>query len=500
MNQDYYNHKNSIKKKKQIHIILTILLSIAIIGTTAWLNYVIFRNPDRLLVEKIFLSAIFVVISTVVFFGMNTVHLQEKETRFIIFRIIAVTVSVIYAVLCINSKVLNPTEVAEAQINEISNNNFSKKNKISFITLSDFNFEGFENYNIYNDKSLKIGYVDGTDASNMHYALDAIPEKTSYDTKTYKDYKPLVDALYNNEVDVIIMNELYRDAVHSIKTNFDSETVVISQTNVASRTDDVIYATDFFKKTTNVAFIGSFDDEKDGPELKAENNIILLATFNTETNQILLTSLPTNIAVPVGQPANDELLEYSGKFGSNGFSEGIIEAVHADFTKYVKFNMHSVKTLVDGLGKIDVNLSEAVRTDDYTFSAGNNEMTADEVVSLLTSDKNTEEAFEYQQQVFSGILSKLLSNKTALDSMELLEKALGTTERTIEDEFWYYLLENQYIKNPSWEIKTYNIEGEEADSIYSHYARRMRKTVEINEDELKEFLLLLGKMEQNEKI
>ena len=234
--------------------------------------------------------------------------------------------------------------------------------------------------------------------------------------------------------------------------------------------------------------------------MKAENNIILLATFNTETNQILLTSLPTNIAVPVGQPANDELLEYSGKFGSNGFSEGIIEAVHADFTKYVKFNMHSVKTLVDGLGKIDVNLSEAVRTDDYTFSAGNNEMTADEVLSLLTSDKNTEEAFEYQQQVFSGILSKLLSNKTALDSMELLEKALGTTERTIEDEFWYYLLENQYIKNPSWEIKTYNIEGEEADSIYSHYARRMRKTVEINEDELKEFLLLLGKMEQNEKI
>ena len=95
-------------------------------------------------------------------------------------------------------------------LNKITRTAHETKSTISIISLKDNDFDDLNN--------ITIGYFR-TDLEE-------------YKTIKYNSLSELLDALYDGEVDAIIINEAYRGQVKDIKEDFDDDTKVIYQTVV----------------------------------------------------------------------------------------------------------------------------------------------------------------------------------------------------------------------------------------------------------------------------
>lgn len=498
-NNDIYSKNNTVWENKKLNNLISILLTFLNIVSIVIFSYVIYNESSIFKAVSIFIIFLLTIILIVINSNIYSKNFNEDIIYVNIFRIISLIfcmVLFIYSFHMHNSTNITPNETIATVVKD---NKYNTSKSVSFIKYKTSNFTELEDYNIRNHKTLKIGYVEDIDDENIIYATSSIPKTTFYQITKYKDFSPMIEDLYANKLDLIIVNEIYRNAIKNIKTNFDTETEVVCQVQEINNKIDYLSNLKSITQTTNIAFIGSFDSDNN-INVDAENNIVLLMTICPETNEILLANIPIDTIGKIGNTARAELLKYTGVYGSNGFVESIIEITHTDFTKYVKFNMNTIETLMSYLEIIDVKLSDAVKTDDFNFAKGNNEMNYEQIISLLTSEENNEKAFEYQKAVMIGIIKKITSNRFMLNSMEALSTTLGKTERTIEDDFWYSLLQFQYINNPDWKIIEYNIQSESSDRIYSKTARKMVNTSVISEENLDDYLMKVAQMMSKDSI
>lgn len=490
------------QKIKNRYLFINNILTSLSIGMGVILSYFLYAGKKFFIAETICL----IVILFIILITLNCLMYSKEPVRnryrinFFRFIIFILCISMIFVCYKNEDYLVNKNAVS---VDKVSDNNYKGEDAISFIKMNTSEFEGFEDFYVGKNStpsvSMRIGTVKDFEIENTNYALKSIPNTTPYEKFEYESVTEMINALYDNKVDMIILNEIYRKSVQNIKTNFDTETVVEYQVKEISDTDEITENSDYLKNTKNIAFIGSFDDDKE-LEMDQENNIVLLMTICPKTKEILLSNIPINLIGHIGDPEKDELLKYTNRYGSIDLSKSLTDTLHTDFNNYVKFNMNSIKILINGLGSIDVELSNPVKTKGFSFAKGNNEMDANDVIALLKASENDKDAFEYQKAVMIGIINKINAPKTTLSSNKILKDTLGTCERTIDDEYWYTLLQYQLINNPEWTVSKYNIEADESDYIYSKGARRTLKGVKLSKDNEKDYSSLITKMLNNQSI
>lgn len=195
---------------------------------------------------------------------------------------------------------------------------------------------------------------------------------------------------------------------------------------------------------------------------RSDANII--ATVNTNTHEVLLTSIPRDYYVTLHSKGAKDKLTHSGIYGINETVTTVEDLLDIDINYYVRVNFTTVIKLVDVLGGIDVYSSNSFSRGGYTFSQGYNHLNGDaalvfsrERYSFASGDN---QRVKNQQAVIEAIAKKVLNSTTLLTRYtDILDSLQGSFQTNIEQDEMSSLVRSQLSNMSSWTFKNNALEG-----------------------------------------
>lgn len=195
---------------------------------------------------------------------------------------------------------------------------------------------------------------------------------------------------------------------------------------------------------------------------RSDANII--ATVNTKTHEVLLTSIPRDYYVTLHSKGAKDKLTHSGIYGINETVTTVEDLLDIDINYYVRVNFTTVIKLVDLLGGIDVYSANSFSSDGYTFSQGYNHLNGDaalvfsrERYSFASGDN---QRVKNQQAVIEAIAKKVLNSTTLLTRYtDILDSLQGSFQTNIEQDEMSSLVRAQLSDMSSWKFSNNALEG-----------------------------------------
>ena len=136
-------------------------------------------------------------------------------------------------------------------------------------------------------KDKTVGISTTLDTENTPKAVEDLNKKAKVKTTEYSDLNTLVQALYDQKVDAIIMNESMRGMLEDDFADFDSKTKVIHQLEIEEKLEDVTKSANVTKETFSIYLSGIDTTGKVSTVSRSDVNMVV--TVNPKTKQILLT-------------------------------------------------------------------------------------------------------------------------------------------------------------------------------------------------------------------
>lgn len=314
-----------------ILIILQSLLSVLFLGLLSFLNVL----PIKYLIIVIVIMALL---------WLCTFWTQVYKKGGIVWKVIAVLLCIILAFGSFYS--------------------YKTKSMLSNITSADTKIDDISIVVLQNDpaqsisdtKNYTFGIQKTLDIDNTNTTIKKLNTEltTEIATKQYPDLNSQVNALYNGEVNAIIINEAYRDPILDIYSDFNEKTRVLTSNQIES--DMNIEKSDKIEKGDPfTVYISGIDTY--GPISKtSRSDVNIIATVNPKTKQILLTTTPRDYYVHTTVSGNQrDKLTHSGIYGIDS-SVGTMENLYGiNIDYYVRLNFTSLVKMVDALGGITVN-------------------------------------------------------------------------------------------------------------------------------------------------
>lgn len=323
----------------------------------------------------------------------------------------------------------------------------------------------------------RIGKLENVDTYASEQMLQELDKKNiTYETKDYASIEELVQALYNREVDAIIVNEVYRNVIQEIEgyQNFDKDTKTINtvqyEVEVEQNGNKVV---DVIMEPFNVLITGT--DSRYGVNATSRSDVNMVATINPKTGIVLLTSIPRDYYVPEvcsaaeGCPNGQmDKLTHTGNHGMNCVRKTIESFMGIQINYSIKVSFESVTQLVDVLGGIDVY-------SDASFDNAGNGNTKCKVVEGINHMNGecalgfARERYAYaqgdrhriknQQDVLVAIAKKALSPAMIVKYPKFMKALNGTFVTDMPMSDIQRLIQNQIQNNPSWSFEQYFLNG-----------------------------------------
>lgn len=323
-----------------------------------------------------------------------------------------------------------------------------------------------------------VGIVSGHNAAFFDEALPAIEQKAGveFETLDHDSYLQLTDALYNGEVDAIIIAEAYRAMCEAEHELFSSETRDLDVQHVEEEiTVDTMAVENIESQAFNIYISGIDTYGKVSTVARTDANMIV--TVNPETKQILLTSIPRDYLVTLSSFGVHDKLTHSGIYGINETVMTVENLFDIDLNYYVRVNFNSVIQIVDALGGIDLYSDHAVNVahDEIWvhIAEGTNHIDgatalayARNRMSYLAGDN---QRVRNQQAVVAAIINKAMSPAILTNFNTLLGSVDGAFETNMSYDEISSLVKMQLEDMASWNIEQIQVtgQGSQANSTYS---------------------------------
>ena len=336
-------------------------------------------------------------------------------------------------------------------------------------------------------KNKKIGTISGMDSEATERTLKALSkENVKYSTKNYGNLDDLVNALYDGSVDVICLNEKYRDILHETDEyfTFNTETKVAYQ-NVhyveREATDNESDPVNDITKDAFTILVSGNDSYGSLQDANTRSDANMLLTVNPKTGTILMTSIPRDYYVDLICPGDGEMacpegskdkLTHSGLLGIKSTEKSIENALGIKINYNIRINFSSVVNLVDALDGIDLDIKEGEQCDilyanmQPGLSVGKHHVDGETALAFARERhayvNGDNQRVKNQQKVFKAIFKRIVSPKMITNYgkfMDALAVAFDTNISGDEiSDFIKYELNNM----PKWKFESYTIYGESA--------------------------------------
>lgn len=326
------------------------------------------------------------------------------------------------------------------------------KNKIvyssSLITLRSKDIDTIDDVS-----KTKIGLIDDTlSIDNYIIAREIIEdEKLEKDNNfvSYSDLLVMLKDLYDGKIDLMFVSSNYdtmfqntegfENIYYDVKVIVEKDKTIKKEEKTASMLGN--YTSNM--KPFSVLLMG-VDSEKDGLKKNAYANGdgLMLVTFNPQTFNVTMLSIPRDSYVPISCRDNTKnKLTHAGWFGTDCMIETIENVFDIDIHYYVKVNFKGVVGIVDALGGIDVEVPKRLCTDNSNrqgkicINQGLQTLNGEEALVLARNryDLRLGDIDRgYNQQL---LLRALLNKVTEIRSVNTLLEILKTVSNNLDTNF-----------------------------------------------------------------
>lgn len=310
--------------------------------------------------------------------------------------------------------------------------------------------------------------------------------------------------LLSEEIDVIFISSSQHAILSEEIENFESDTKIIyTATHEIEKMIGTAGGNSNSKYTVengifNVMISGIDTSGSIRNVGRSDANIIV--TINTNTHEVLLTSIPRDYYVTLhGKQAKDKLT-HSGIYGINETVTTVEDLLDIDINYYVRVNFSTVVELVDTLGGIEVYSDYDFTRGNYHFNQGYNYIYGDAALVFSRERQSfaagDNQRVKNQQHVIEAIMKKVLNSSTILTKYTSILNALEDNFQTnINQNEISDLVKNQLDNMSSWTIKTNSLTGTGASrttyslgNIYSYVMIPDSDSVDAAKQEIKDVM------------
>ena len=325
-----------------------------------------------------------------------------------------------------------------------------------------------------------FGYIADADTKNTQSILDEISKSFgTIKSKGYDSMTALADALYDDEVDAILINQGYVDLLTEKDgyTDFRDQTRVLYTYTTTHEVDPIVPNTSITKEPF-VVYCSGIDALVDDISAKSRSDVNILAVVNPTTKQILLVNTPRDYYLPLARNGELDKLTHAGLYGIDESMKvlGNLYGVQADY--YVRVNFAGLVKIVDALGGVDIE-SDAnfscvpMETPDgngdytyqkYSFTKGINHVNGSQALAFARERKafadGDNRRGQHQMTVIKAIVNKACSSAVLTKYQELLKAASDAFITNMPYADISSLVQMQLGDMADWNITTYAVSGE----------------------------------------
>lgn len=329
-------------------------------------------------------------------------------------------------------------------------------------------------------KGYTFGYIADADTKNTQSILDEISKSFgTIKSKGYDSMTALADALYDDEVDAILINQGYVDLLTEKDgyTDFRDQTRVLYTYTTTHEVDPIVPNTSITKEPF-VVYCSGIDARVDDISAKSRSDVNILAVVNPTTKQILLVNTPRDYYLPLARNGELDKLTHAGLYGIDESMKvlGNLYGVQADY--YVRVSFAGLVKIVDALGGVDIE-SDAnftcvpMETPDgngdytyqkYSFTKGINHVNGSQALAFARERKafadGDNRRGQHQMTVIKAIVNKACSSAVLTKYQELLKAASDAFITNMPYADISSLVQMQLGDMADWNITTYAVSGE----------------------------------------
>lgn len=457
-------------KENKVYKVIAILLSIVMIVLMAFFTYQLIKMD--ILPQNLFIPVIlvFVLISLILILWINLMAHGVVSKVFAMIFVLLYTVSMGIGNFYVYKTDGFMQKVTDHKIGDV-------KNTVSIIVKDDSNIKDLSSL-----KGKKVGRLNNVDKVGTNKLLKSVKKKKGsnyFKTKKFDGALSEVEALFNGEIDAMILNESYRGNVTSVEEyeHFSTETrVVYSTSYYTTKKNDSLVVSDITKNPFTILISGN-DTTGDVSEL-SRSDVNMLVTINPKTSTILLTSMSRDTyvetvcdadgdtACPEGQM---DKITHTGIYGLNTTRQTVEKFYNLKVNYSFRVNFTSVIDVVDALDGIDLNVEEGEQCDLFWANmkpglpVGMHHVDGETALAFARERKayvdGDYQRVRNQQKVLQAIINRAISSSVLVNYTSFINSLESAFETNMTYDEITDLIKYELQAKPDWKFETYQISG-----------------------------------------
>ena len=352
----------------------------------------------------------------------------------------------------------------------------SIKNTISVITKTDHDED------IQSLKNEKIGVLRNIDSVGTKKCQEKL-KKYSFSYKKYDNLQALVKALYEDEVQAIVMNEIYRANVEEMEEYnvFSNETKSIYQAVYYTNDKNDALVVDDITKNPFTIFVSGNDTYGEIDEL-SRSDVDMIVTVNPTTSTVLMVNIPRDYYVQTSY--GYDKLTHTGMYGIEETKQTVENLLGIDINYTFRVNFSSAEDIVDALDGVDIEVPEGMAVErlnaDWALEGvheGWNHLNGARALAYARErhayvDGDIQRA-KNQQQVLEAIIKKAASSKILTNYTKLLKSFKNAFDTNMSTNEITALLQYELQAMPNWKFQNYVLRGTNSSAVCASMAQEL---------------------------
>ena len=311
------------------------------------------------------------------------------------------------------------------------------------------------------------------EGSTVEQALEKLEEVISPIKEDSNNYQTMVDKLYNEETDAMMIEESHRNLIEEKNPDFKDKTEVIYRIEIRTETENIVKNVNVNKEPFNIYISGI--DTYGTIDSVSRSDVNIVATINPTTHQVLLTSIPRDYYVDLADTGSKDKLTHAGIYGIDKSIKTIENLLDTEINYYVKVNFSSVQNIIDALGGVEVYSEYSFNGYDGTiFQEGFNKVNGTQALDFARTRKTVpggdRTRGQNQQALISAMIEKACSKEILTRYTSLLKSLEGSFQTNMSTEEITSLIKNQIREMAKWNVTSVNLDGYDGSGYTYSYS------------------------------
>lgn len=340
--------------------------------------------------------------------------------------------------------------------------------------------DNIDNVSDLNGKT--VGTVPEADPEGIAKGLQELQSKASVSVQDYPDVISCVQALYDGEVQAVLIPDNTRQIIHETDGFFEFQTDsnVLQQTvwytdRTKSAANDPDSVADITRDPFTVLISGN--DSYGSLNENSRSDVNMLLTIDPRTQVVLITSIPRDSYLTMSCKKDetacssvDDKLTHTGLYGVGTTESTIEDYLGIEINYTVRVNFSSLVNLVDAMGGIDVEIPEGLEVDTFYANgtegvkAGWNHLEGERALAFARErhayQDGDNQRIRNQQQVMRALIDKIISPELLFRYPALMDAVSVAFETNMPADQIKSFLRYELLRRPNWQIISYAIAGE----------------------------------------